>query len=52
LFLIEQEIASLEEAVTAQKELINFLEEQIKIHVNFKKEAPATERARFVVYSR
>ncbi|CAB4035440.1 phosphatidylinositol 3-kinase regulatory subunit alpha isoform X4, partial [Paramuricea clavata] len=44
-FECEQEIAALEEAISAQKELINFLEEQVKIHINFRKEAPTTERA-------
>lgn len=39
-------MASLEEAISAQKELISFLEEQVKIHINFKREAPTGERAR------
>ena len=37
-------MAALEEAVFAQKELINFLEEQVIIHDNFQREATHNER--------
>lgn len=42
--ILFQEMAALEEAVYAQKELINFLEEQVKINKTFQRESPPNDR--------
>lgn len=45
----EQEMAALEEAVYAQKELINFLEEQVKINKTFQRESPPNDREKLEI---